>query len=136
MRDATSLPEAGLEWLEADGPFADVVLSTRVRLARNLEAHRFGLRADEQERQAILQTARDAAQRTKALGEGTALSMRRVHERTRRTRLPSASTATRSAARRMRLWIMGPPMQNPMTRNSRMPRWSITCRPSRGNRGP
>src|SRR5690606_2424549 len=84
MRDATSLPESGLEWLEADGPFAGVVLSTRVRLARNLGEHRFGLRADEAEREAILLAAKDAAGRTKSLAEGTVLAMRRVPERTRR----------------------------------------------------
>jgi hypothetical protein len=33
---------------------------------------------------------------------------------------------TRSGARLMRLWIIGPPMQKPMTMNSRMPRWSIS----------
>src|SRR5688572_14769084 len=84
MREATTLPDSGLEWLDADGPFVEVVLSTRVRLARNLEEHRFGLRADAAERQAILDAAREAAQQTTALSGGTVLSMRRVPERTRR----------------------------------------------------
>ncbi len=84
MRDVTALPEAGLEWLDDNGPYADVVLSTRVRLARNLLDHRFGLRADDEERRAILDVTRGAAQQTKALGEGIALSMTRVGERTRR----------------------------------------------------
>jgi protein arginine kinase len=84
MREVISIPDSGLEWLEADGPYADVVLSTRVRLARNLQDHRFGLRADDEERQAILETTRAAAQKTRALGEGTVLSMGRVAERTRR----------------------------------------------------
>ena len=70
MKDVNSLPDSGLEWLDADGPSADVVLSTRVRLARNLEEHRFGLRADERERESILETTRSAAQRTKALADG------------------------------------------------------------------
>jgi protein arginine kinase len=84
MKEETSLPESGLEWLSADGPFADVVLSTRVRLARNLEGHRFALRADEEERRAILDAAREAADRTSSLGGGTVLAMRRLKEPTRR----------------------------------------------------
>lgn len=84
MRDATSIPDSGLEWLDAEGPFVDVVLSTRVRLARNLENHRFGLRADEQEKEAILEAVRSAAQGSSALEPGTALTMRRLPESTRR----------------------------------------------------
>jgi protein arginine kinase len=82
--EATSLPDSGLEWLDADGPFADVVLSTRVRLARNLESHRFALKADESERAAILSAAKSAAERTSSLGEGTVLTMRRLADPTRR----------------------------------------------------
>jgi hypothetical protein len=37
-----------------------------------------------------------------------------------------AAATTRSGARLMRLWIIGPPMQKPKTRNLRMPRWSIS----------
>jgi protein arginine kinase len=84
MKEANSLPDSGLEWLDADGPFADVVLSTRVRLARNLADHRFALRADEQEKQVILDTVVDAARRTASLGNGTVLPMGKLAERTRR----------------------------------------------------
>jgi protein arginine kinase len=87
MKETTTLPDSGLEWLSADGPFADVVLSTRVRLARNLSDHRFALRADEPERHAILKTVRDAAQKTSSLAEGTLLSMRRLSEQSRRVLL-------------------------------------------------
>ena len=84
MREVTTLPDSGLEWLEADGPFGDIVLSTRVRLARNLETHRFALRADESERYAILTEVREAARRTSSLGQGTLLNMRRLAEPNRR----------------------------------------------------
>ncbi len=84
MKDATTLPDSGLEWLDADGPAADIVLSTRVRLARNLHDHRFALRADEPERHTILTAVRDAAQRTASLRDGTVLPMRRLTEPTRR----------------------------------------------------
>ena len=84
MREANTLPDSGLEWLDADGPFGDVVLSTRVRLARNLETHRFALRADEPERYAILTEVREAADRTSSMGQGTLLTMRRLTEPSRR----------------------------------------------------
>jgi protein arginine kinase len=84
MKEITSLPESGLEWLDADGPLAEVVLSTRVRLARNLADHRFGLRADEEEKRAILDTCVAAARRTRSLGEGTVLAMRKLAEPNRR----------------------------------------------------
>jgi len=84
MKDATTLPDSGLEWLDADGPSADIVLSTRVRLARNLDEHRFALRADDDERHDILTIVRDAAQRTASLRDGTALSMRRLTPSVRR----------------------------------------------------
>jgi protein arginine kinase len=44
---------------DADGPHADIVLSTRIRLARNLQSFRFGLRADDE-------TGSDAARLTLA----------------------------------------------------------------------
>jgi protein arginine kinase len=84
MKEATNLPDSGLEWLDADGPQADIVLSTRVRLARNLEDHKFALKADDAEREQILETARAAARKTSALGEGTSLTMRRLSAPARR----------------------------------------------------
>lgn len=36
MTDLTLIPDGGMPWLDASGPHADLVLSTRVRLARNL----------------------------------------------------------------------------------------------------
>ena len=84
MKDATALPDSGLEWLDADGPNADVVLSTRVRLARNIEGHRFAQRSEAGDREAILKVARAAADRTNTLGPGTVMAMRGLTEQTRR----------------------------------------------------
>ena len=84
MKEGSSLPDSGLEWLDADGPLADIVLSTRVRLARNLSEHRFALRSDEAERQAIFDEIRVAAEQTPSLGKGTVLSMRRLPAPTRK----------------------------------------------------
>jgi len=61
--------------MEADGPHADIVLSTRVRLARNLRDFPFGLRSAENERDAVLELARGAAEQSSALADGTAIAM-------------------------------------------------------------
>ncbi|HYJ80176.1 MAG TPA: protein arginine kinase [Longimicrobiaceae bacterium] len=66
-------PEAGLGWLRADGPHADVVLSTRIRLARNLQGFGFGHRADGADRSEVLRLARAAAEGTRALAGSTAM---------------------------------------------------------------
>lgn len=43
--DLTLLPDGGVSWLDASGPEGDIVLSTRVRLARNLQGRAFTVRA-------------------------------------------------------------------------------------------
>lgn len=84
MKEVTRIPDSGLEWLDAEGPFSDIVLSTRVRLARNLENFRFALRTDEAERHEILETVREAARRTSSLGPGALLPMQRLAPATRK----------------------------------------------------
>jgi protein arginine kinase len=54
MIDLTLLPDGGVGWLDASGQYPDVVLSTRVRLARNLEGFAFTGRARDGERLRIL----------------------------------------------------------------------------------
>jgi protein arginine kinase len=75
MSTALPDPEAGLDWLRADGPHADVVLSTRIRLARNLHGFRFGQRADAEDRHEVLRRVREAAGASQALHGGTELLM-------------------------------------------------------------
>ncbi|HEU4558575.1 MAG TPA: protein arginine kinase [Longimicrobium sp.] len=60
-------PEAGLEWLDAAGPESAIVLSTRIRLARNLQGFKFGPRADAADRAEVLRLARGAAGQTEEL---------------------------------------------------------------------
>ncbi len=38
--DLSLLPDGGVTWLDASGEHAGIVLSTRIRLARNLEGYR------------------------------------------------------------------------------------------------
>jgi protein arginine kinase len=55
-------PAAGFavtEWLSDSGGSSDVVISSRVRLARNLAGHPFVHKATRDEREAVLQTCRD-----------------------------------------------------------------------------
>ncbi|MDT8369182.1 MAG: protein arginine kinase [Longimicrobiales bacterium] len=67
MIDPTSIPGLGLAWLDASGEHADIVLSTRVRLARNLQGHAFGPRARVNDREAILRQVRDLGLRADTL---------------------------------------------------------------------
>src|SRR6478609_3877315 len=52
--DLSLLPDGGLGWLDASGPQSHLVLSTRIRLARNLAGRVFGSRCTTPEREAIL----------------------------------------------------------------------------------
>ncbi len=58
--DAATLPGGGLGWIDGCGDHAAVVLSTRVRLARNVEGYAFSGRARDGERLRVLAQVRDA----------------------------------------------------------------------------
>jgi protein arginine kinase len=70
MINRSSPPEGGLDWLDASGPHSDIVLSTRIRLARNLQGFRFGSRAAEPDRRAVLEMVQDAADSSSMLRDG------------------------------------------------------------------
>jgi protein arginine kinase len=55
MIDLRLIPDGGLSWLDASGPMSDIVLSTRVRLARNLAGVPFAVRAKEPDRRGVLE---------------------------------------------------------------------------------
>jgi protein arginine kinase len=59
--DLSLLPDGGVSWLDASGDHADIVLSTRIRLARNLEGYAFTNRARDGERLRVLAQVREAA---------------------------------------------------------------------------
>jgi protein arginine kinase len=84
MDDLTTIPDYGLAWLEASGAHADIVLSTRVRLARNLQAHAFGPRARVNDREAVLRHLRSSASSVPSLAKGSLLEMSELDGRTRR----------------------------------------------------
>ena len=58
MEDLTTVPDFGLGWLDASGDHSEIVLSTRVRIARNLQGHAFGPRARVNDREAVLKQMR------------------------------------------------------------------------------
>ena len=70
MFDLSLLPDGGLAWLDASGDQSDVVLSTRVRLARNVEGYAFTGRSREGERLRILAQVRDAVPAVPSLNGG------------------------------------------------------------------
>lgn len=87
--DLSLLPDGGMPWITASGAHADIVLSSRVRLARNVSGFAFSPRARDGERLLVLQKVREAASRSELLScavllridELTANERRLLHER-------------------------------------------------------
>jgi protein arginine kinase len=67
--DLSLLPDGGVGWLDASGPSADIVLSTRLRLARNIDGYAFTGRARDGERLRILSQVREAIRHMPSLRE-------------------------------------------------------------------
>jgi protein arginine kinase len=76
--DLSLLPDGGLGWLDASGPESHLVLSTRVRLARNLAGRIFGTRNTADDRARILADVCAAADGTVSLGKATLFQMERL----------------------------------------------------------
>ncbi len=83
MSDIQTLPNHGLGWLDASGDHAGVVLSTRIRLARNLQGHAFGPRARVNDREAVLEQTRRAMAKVELLGGSTLLELPDLDDRSR-----------------------------------------------------
>lgn len=75
MIDLSLVPDGGLRWLDASGEHADVVLSTRIRLARNIDGLAFASRAREGERLRALSAVRDAQAHVPSIRGGLVLRM-------------------------------------------------------------
>src|SRR5256885_14729922 len=67
--DLSLLPDGGVGWLDASGKHADIVLSTRIRLARNVEGYAFTARARDGERLRVLSQVREALSSVQELHE-------------------------------------------------------------------
>jgi len=73
-----SLAQGLGRWLDGSGPASDIVLSTRVRLARNLKEVPFTHRAREEQMAMVYSSVVSAVRKTPALVSSTALSMREL----------------------------------------------------------
>jgi protein arginine kinase len=82
--DLSLLPDGGLHWLSASGDHAGIVLSSRIRLARNLAGFAYPTRAREGERLRVLHALRDVAGRLPTLRDAAIV---RVDECTPQQRL-------------------------------------------------
>jgi len=70
MLDLSLLPDGGASWLDASGEHADIIISTRIRLARNLEGYAFTPRARDGERLRILTQVREAFASLRSIEDG------------------------------------------------------------------
>ena len=84
MDHLATVPDFGLGWLDASGEFADIVLSTRVRLARNLQGQAFGPRARVNDREVILTKVKAITSEVSFLQGSTLIDLPEVHTRSRR----------------------------------------------------
>jgi protein arginine kinase len=107
--DLTLVSDGGIGWLDASGPESHLVLSTRVRLARNLAGRPFPVRSAESDREDILTAVRDAAGSSSLLGPATLVRLDRLgrldrqllHERhlvSKELAVPDTETPPRSGA--------------------------------------
>lgn len=71
--DLSLIPDGGLHWLAASGEHAGIVLSSRIRLARNLAGFAFPPRAREGERLRVLHQLRSAAGRVPSLRDAACI---------------------------------------------------------------
>lgn len=84
MDDLATIPDYGLGWLDASGPSSDIVLSTRVRVARNLQGHAFGIRSRINDREAVLGQVRGATKDADFLPGATLWELAELPRRTQR----------------------------------------------------
>ena len=69
-RDFAELFSRPASWLKGEGPHADMVLSTRIRLARNLSDVPFTHRARDEQLHGVLAAVSSAVQPSKSLAGG------------------------------------------------------------------
>jgi protein arginine kinase len=84
MSELPELGNPGLGWLDASGEHAEIVLSTRVRLARNLQGYAFGPRARVNDRVAVLDRVMGTLDRVPSLKGAEVSEVAGLEPRTRR----------------------------------------------------
>jgi protein arginine kinase len=76
--------ESGLDWLDASGEHSDIVLSTRIRLARNLQGFPFGPRARVRDRTAVFAKVREVCEGNTSLSGSQVVELSDLEPRRRR----------------------------------------------------
>ena len=76
--DPNLLPDGGMSWLDASGPKGNIVLSTRVRLARNLSGRRFTIRAEPADCRAILEQVEHASRKSRQLHDVSSIRLKDI----------------------------------------------------------
>ncbi|HEY4321153.1 MAG TPA: hypothetical protein VGM77_08250 [Gemmatimonadales bacterium] len=84
MSDPARMPDDDLPWLDASGPDAAMVVSTRVRLARNLADRPFWGRNSGEDREAVVAALVDASRTMPALAGATLVRLDTVAPSVRR----------------------------------------------------
>ncbi|MEX1258432.1 MAG: protein arginine kinase [Gemmatimonadota bacterium] len=84
MGDTHLIRDSGLGWLDASGEHADIVLSTRIRLARNVQGFACGSRARVNDRTAVLARIRGVCPRIESLREAEVTELSGLEPRRRR----------------------------------------------------
>jgi len=95
--DLSLLPSGGVQWLDASGEHSDIVLSTRIRLARNVEGYAFASRARDGERLRVLAQVRDAIPAATGSDDGVMLRVDEM-EAGERLLLPERHLVSRELA--------------------------------------
>ncbi|MGH7673253.1 MAG: ATP--guanido phosphotransferase, partial [Gemmatimonadales bacterium] len=78
MIDLSLLPDGGMSWLDASGPKSPVVLSTRIRLARNVRGLAFSQRAKDADRTAVLERVTEAAAASERFADAVTFHLDRL----------------------------------------------------------
>lgn len=78
MIDLSLLPDGGMSWLDASGPKSTIVLSTRIRLARNVRGIAFSQRAKDGDRTAVLERVTEAAAASERLAGAVTFHLDRL----------------------------------------------------------
>jgi protein arginine kinase len=76
--DLHMLPDGGIGWADASGPDGHIVLSSRIRLARNLLGMPFTIRADAAEHEVVLDHVTAAARETPELADAPMVRVDRL----------------------------------------------------------
>lgn len=70
-----TIPPVGLDWIDGSGDCSDIVISTRVRLARNLQGSRFGVQYTDKDREAVSIRVQAATREHTSLEESVFLDL-------------------------------------------------------------